>query len=299
MEERLVHKKWSGKTGGTTWMQRSLIACFRVVPLWLYYSALIFIVPFYMLFNRSGYASTYGFFRKAFKYNRLKSFWSTYLNHFRFGQIIIDRFAKYAGEQFKFKNENERLFMSMSESKGSFVVLSSHIGNYEMAGYALQAKSKPVNALVYADEAVTVMENRRKQFSKTNIRMIAVKEDMSHLFLINAALCNGEIVSMPGDRLFGSSKSVECDFFGQKAKFPKGPFATIAQRSVPALAVFVMKTGYRSYEIVIVSLSHDLPEDADRETLIAIVAQRFADAVESTVRKYPTQWFNYYDFWSE
>lgn len=299
MEERLEHNKWSGKTGGTTWMQRSLIVCFRFVPLWLYYSALIFIVPFYMIFNRTGYNSTYGFFRKAFQYGKLKSFWFTYLNHFRFGQIIIDRFAKYAGEQFKFINESEKLFLNLSESQSSFIVLSAHLGNYEMAGYALQSKSKPVNALVYANEAVTVMENRSKQFSKTNIRMIAVKEDMSHLFQINSALCNGEIVSMPGDRLFGSSKSVECDFFGRKTKFPKGPFATIVQRNVPAIAMFVMKTGYKSYEIVIVSLTDELPADIDREARIETVSQRFAKAIETTLRKYPTQWFNYYDFWSE
>lgn len=280
-------------------MQRSLITCFRFAPLWLYYSALVFIVPFYMVFNRTGYNSTYGFFRKVFNYNKLKSFWFTYLNHFKFGQIIVDRFAKYAGEQFRFINDDEELFLSLSESEGSFIVLSAHLGNYEMAGYAFQSKSKLVNALVYANEAETVMENRRKQFAKTNIRMIAVKEDMSHLFQINSALCNGEIVSMPGDRLFGSSKSVSCDFFGQKAKFPKGPFATIVQRNVPAIAIFVMKTGYKSYEIVIATLTDDLPVDIDREKKIETVSQRFADVIESTIRKYPTQWFNYYDFWSE
>lgn len=299
MEERLKHEKWSGRTGGTAWMQRSLIVCFRFLPLWLYYAALVFIVPFYMLFNRLGYNSAYSFFRKAFKFGKLKSFRYTYLNHFKFGQIIVDRFAKYAGKQFCFINEREDVFLDLAKAPESFIVLSAHIGNYEMAGYALQSKTKPVNALIYANEAATVMENRKDQFSKTNIRMIPVREDMSHLFLINNALRSGEIVSMPGDRLFGSPKSVTCDFFGLPAQFPKGPFATIAQRNVSAIAIFVMKAGYKTYDIHIHSLTEDLPDGADRESKINYIAQRFACAIETTLRQYPTQWFNYYDFWSE
>ena len=45
---------------------------------------------------------------------------------------------------------------------------------------------------------------------------------MGHLFEINAALANGEVVSMPSDRVFGSDKHLAIDFLGEKAKFPYG-----------------------------------------------------------------------------
>ena len=66
-----------------------------------------------------------------------------------------------------------------------------------------------INALVFGGETETVMENRQRLLSQNNMNMIAVKEDLSHLFAINAALDNGEMVSMPADRIFGSQKSAE------------------------------------------------------------------------------------------
>ena len=61
---------------------------------------------------------------------------------------------------------------------------------------------------MFYGEKQTVMENRTDMFSDKNIRMIPVKNDMSHLFLIDHALQQGEIVSMPADRIFGSQKYV-------------------------------------------------------------------------------------------
>jgi predicted LPLAT superfamily acyltransferase len=32
---------------------------------------------------------------------------------------------------------------------------------------------------------------------------------------------------------------------------------------------------------------------------MAQLAQSFAEQLESIVRRYPTQWFNYFDFWAK
>lgn len=292
MSQGLTHEKWSGRTGGTKWMQQSLIACFRFSPLWLFYVILTVVVPFYMLFNRKGYTPAYQYFRRCFGYGRMRAFAATYANHYRFGQIIIDRFARYAGKSFTLNIENESLFRNLSSGEGSFMILSAHVGNYEMVGYTFASSEKPINVLVYGKEAETVMRNRASLFAKTNIRMMAVKEDMSHLFMINNALRDGEIVSMPADRLFGSPRGLRCSFFGSEATFPKGPFATATQRAVPAISIFAMKSGYRKYDVRVVRLC-----DRDEQVTAGELAQRFATEIEKTLRNYRTQWFNYYDFW--
>ena len=97
MADTLQHNDWSGKTGGMPWMQRALIPVFRVSPLWLPYGIMAIVVPFYMLFNRKGYKAMYQFFRERLGLGPWKSFWYVYANHFRFGQIILDRFGVYAG----------------------------------------------------------------------------------------------------------------------------------------------------------------------------------------------------------
>ena len=297
MADALQHNQWSGKTDGQPWMQRSLIAMFRVVPLWLPYGVMALVVPFYMIFNRKGYKAMYRFFRERFHFGCWKSFWKVYANHFRFGQIILDRFGVYAGKKYRFITEGQELMDELETHPEGFVSLSSHVGNYEIAGYSLKPKSKRFNALVYAGETATVMENRQKMLSQNNMSMIPVKEDMSHLFLLNNAIDNGEIVSMPADRIFGSQKAVECQFFGEKARFPMGAFALAAQKNVSVLAVFVMKSGYKSYHAYVREIQCD--REAKIREQMSQMAQSFATNLEDIVKKYPTQWFNYFDFWKQ
>ena len=295
MADTLQHNEWSGKTDGQPWMQRSLIAMFRVLPLWLLYGVMALVVPFYMLFNKKGYQAMYHFFRERMGYGRWKSFWSVYANHFRFGQIILDRFGVYAGKKYRFWTEGQELMDELETHPEGFVLLSSHVGNYEIAGYSLKPKSKKFNALIFAGETATVMENRQRILSQNNMSMIPVKEDLSHLFALNAALDNGEMVSMPADRIFGSQKSVECQFFGAKANFPLGAFAMAVQKEVPVLAVFVMKEGMKKYHAYVKEIACD--RQASRREQMAQLAQSFAAQLEDIVRRYPTQWFNYFDFW--
>ena len=297
MADTLQHNEWSGKTDGQPWMQRSLIAMFRVLPLWLLYGIMALVVPFYMIFNRKGYQAMYGFFRERMGYGRWKSFWSVYANHFRFGQIILDRFGVYAGKKYQFKTDGLPLMDELEMHPEGFILLSCHVGNYEIAGYSLKTKSKKFNALVYAGETATVMENRQRILSQNNMSMIPVKEDFSHLFTMNAALDNGEIVSMPADRIFGSQKSVECQFFGAKANFPLGAFAMAVQKNVPVLAVFVMKEGMKRYHAYVQEVVCD--RQGNKREQMAQLAQNFAERLENIVRRYPTQWFNYFDFWKQ
>ena len=297
MVNELQHNEWSGKTDGLPWMQRSLIVMFRIMPLWILYSVMSIVVPFYMIFNRKGYKSMYQFFRKRFNYGVLKAFGNVYMNHFRFGQIILDRFGVYAGKKYSFITDGQALMDELETHPEGFVSLSSHVGNYEIAGYSLKPKSKRFNALVYAGETATVMENRQRLLSQNNMSMIPVKADMSHLFAMNAAVDNGEIVSMPADRVFGSQKAADCMFFGEKARFPIGAFALAAQKNISVLAVFVMKEGMKKYHAYVREIQCD--RQAKVREQINQLAQAFADNLEDIVRKYPTQWFNYFDFWKQ
>ena len=297
MTDTLQHNEWSGKTDGRPWMQRSLIAMFRVLPLWLLYGVMALVVPFYMIFNRKGYKVMYSFFRERFGYGPLKSFCKVYANHFKFGQVILDRFGVYAGKKYHFISEEQHLFDEKETLPKGFVMVSCHVGNYEMAGYSLRPKIKRYNALVFGGETETVMENRQRLLSQNNIRMVPVKEDLSHLFLLNTALDDGEIVSMPADRIYGSQKTVECQFFGHLAPFPLGAFATAVQKEVDVIAVFVMKEGLRTYRIFLKEIAYD--KNLRKREQMSQLAQNFATQLEDIVRLYPTQWFNYFDFWQQ
>ena len=276
-------------------MIRSLVVVMKVLDRRAIYLVMALVVPFYMIFNHKGYKSIYRFFRDRLGYGPLKSFFKVYANHFRFGQVIVDRYAAYAGKKFKFAFDGNDMFLAMLEEPGGFVQLSSHIGNYEMVGYSLTSTSKRINGLFYGGETEVMMNFRRKILSMHNVGLIEVDGSMSHIFQMNAALDRGEIVSMTGDRVFGSGKTFTCRFMGADARFPMGPFALAVQKDVPVIAVFSMRGKWGVYEVLVRRLysNPELPVRAQ----MADLAQKFASMLEDTVRRYPTQWFNFYDFW--
>ena len=291
-----AERAWQGKTDGTGWMHNGLVAVMRIVPLRLMYGFVaVFVVPFYFLFSK-GYKPMYHFFRNRLGYSPIKSFVWVYRNFCRFSQVILDRFYMYAGGKFDFEIENYHLYKDCAAAEPGFLILSAHVGSYEAAGYTLVATEKRYNALVFSGEAESVMRNREKMFEETNIRMIPVKEDMSHIFVMNSALADGESVSIPADRVVGEQKTVTCDFLGAPAKFPLGPFVLAAQREIVALSIHVMKETAKRYHIFIEQLSNQ--GNTIREKA-ANLAQQYASSIESVLRKYPEQWFNYYEFWDD
>ncbi len=276
-------------------MQRALVWLFKVVPMVLIYFLMALVVPFYMLINHKGYLAIYHFFRLRMKKGVLASVGHVYLNHFSFGQVVLDRFASFAGRKFKVSVIGNEHFLRLCDRPDGLMMLSSHVGCFEIAGYTLRSEKKKLYALVYAGESEVVAEGRLACFRNHRVVMVPVKEDMSHLFVLNNALDEGQVVTMPADRIHGSSKSIQCSFMGGKSAFPMGPFATAVQKDVPALAVTVVKVGLRHYE------AHVTPIEVDttigRRDRIKVLAQRYAKVLENEVRQYPHQWYNYYEFW--
>ncbi len=287
---------WDGTTYGSGVMHRWLIRLLRCLDVRiLYVFSDIFVIPACMIFRRGG-RITYRYFRRRHGLGRWKSLWKTYVNHRLFSQVVIDRFAMYAGKRFHFEIEGYDAFLRLSERPEGFVQLSAHVGNYELAGYTLKSDRKKMNALVYFGEKASVMDNRRRMFSGNNIRMIAVRPDLSHLFEMDRALSDGEILSMPADRFSGSEKSLTYRFLDADARFPMGPFSVATMRGLDVLSVNVMKTGTKRYTIYVKPLAYD--KAASRKEQVRQLGTAYVSELEKVVRRYPEQWYNYYEFWN-
>ncbi len=289
-------KKWAGTTYGNNWMHKWLIRMLKYSDVRIFYVFIaVFVIPICLIINPSR-GIIYHYMRERMNFGRFRSMWYTYLNHCYFGQVVIDKFAMYAGKKFQIKMKGYELYQKLAEKPNAFIQLSSHIGNYEIAGYSLKADQKAFNALVYFGEKESVMKNRDHIFKDANIHMIPVSPDMSHLFDINAALSRGEVVSMPADRIWGSPKKISKSFLGANTSFPYGPFSIATMRSLDVIAVNVMKTATRQYTIYITPLSYD--KEANRKIQIDQLSDAYLQELEKMLRQYPMQWYNYFDFWN-
>ena len=67
-------------------------------------------------------------------------------------------------------------------------------------------------------------------------------------------------------------------------------------RGLNVIAVNVMKTSLTGYTVYVTSLAYD--KQAPRNKQIQQLADAYAAELERMLRRYPTQWYNFFDFWN-
>ncbi len=288
---------WSGRTDGTRGMQQALIIIFRYIDVRFIYAIMSIVVVFYMIFRRQGFRAQYYLFHTRLHQRPLKALLNVYHNHYQFGQVILDRFAAYSGKKYRIElDDKENLFGQYAERESGMTVLFSHIGNFEMAGYFINSP-KRMHILAYSGETETVKDNRYRMFCPNNINIIPITDDFSHIYSINYALQAGEIVCMAGDRRMPKQRSIQCTILGESASLPEGPFRIAATEKLPTLVVFAMKENWNTYRVYQKEI-HINPE-LSRNELERDIIQQYAQHIENMVRKYPLQWYHYFDFWGK
>ncbi len=267
-------------------MQRALVVLIRHTDIRVAYAIMHLWLIWYILVRRTERHGSYVFHRRRGR-NRMQAAMDVYRSFYHFGKTIIDRFAVYAGVPFEVVVDHRELYYDRVNQPEGFIMLFSHVGNTEMAGYFLSTPDKPLSILVYGGESPVVMANRAKVLARNNIGMITVQpSDMSHIYRINEVLDQGGVLAMAGDRRMGGN-SVLCPVFGQDAPFPEGPFRICRAVHKAVLLVFVIKESAKTYHVYCEQLQPDKN-----------MAQVYAQRVEQMAMAHPYEWFNFYDFWN-
>ena len=255
----------------------------------------LFCCCLFLFFAKDSTESSYYYFRKRLDYSRFKSILSIYRSYFVFGQTIIDKIAISSGLKSKFTYDFDgihRIKEVLKEKKGGILV-SAHLGNFEIAEHFFgELEDKDCISLLTTDIEHTAIKNYLDTvMKKSNIKLILIKDDLSHIFEINAALARNEIVCITGDRYIKGSKYLTQELLGKEAKFPAGPFLIASRLKVPVLFVYVMKESRKHYHLYARSSK---VKHRDANALL----HDYTKSLEWMLNKYPLQWFNYFDFWN-
>jgi predicted LPLAT superfamily acyltransferase len=183
--------------------------------------------------------------------------------------------------------------------KDGGLLISGHIGNWEIAGQLLNRLEKNVNIILFDAEHEQIKKYLSDVYTNRNVNFIVIKEDFSHLNEIKEALARKEIIAMHGDRFIEGNKVVIMNFLQSPAAFPVGPVNLAARFNVPVSYVFAVKETRSHYHFYatplrMIPFSGNLKK---RDDILKEAVSAYVEAFEKTVRKYPLQWFNYYDFW--
>jgi predicted LPLAT superfamily acyltransferase len=289
---------WEGKTRGGVSGYKIFVWVLKYAGLSFAYFLLAFIVVYFVFTSGKAFSAIFRFYHNMLKYGLVKTFVSIYRNYYVFGQILLDKVAMLAGFQhkFTFDFEGEEYLRQMQDGG---ILISAHVGNWEIAGQLLNRLEKRINIILFDAEHKQIKGYLSGVMSNRNVNFIVIRDDFSHLLEIKQALASKEIIAMHGARFIEGNKTVTLDFLGKPALFPIGPVNMAAKFRVPVSFVFAVKERSSHYHfyatpLIRVPFTTNLNqrEEGFREAL-GIYTAKFGEIV----RKYPLQWFNYYDFW--
>lgn len=288
---------WQGKSKGKPLGYRIFVGILKTGGLMPAYFVLSFVALYYVLFSFRSSKAIFSYFHDRLGYGTLKSIVKLYQNYFVFGQSIIDKVVIMSGipNKFTFNFDGiENLHEIAALQKGG-LLLSSHIGSWEIAGELLKDIATRINIVMFDGEDEQIKNYLESVTGKSAINIIVIKNDLSHIFKINAALQNNELVCMHADRFIEGNKTITREFLGKDARFPLGPFILADKFKVPLTFVFAVKESKLHYHFF-------ASEIKDYSALVKDLAMQqmisdYVKAFENKVKKYPEQWYNYYNFW--
>lgn len=289
---------WQGKSRGNKAGYRIFVWVLRHAGLRAAYLLLRFVAFYFLIFSGKAFRSQYDFFRLRIGYSAWQSLWNIYWNYYWFGQTIIDRVVLTSGikNPFRFEFEGEENLHAMVSRKKGGLLLSAHIGNWEIAGHLLQRLGTDMHIVMYDGEQEQIKDYLESITEKHSAHIILIKEDLSHIYAIQEALANNAFVCMHADRFLEGNKTISALFMNEEARFPAGPFLLARTFLSPVSFVFAMKDRPFDYHFY---ASPPKVYGGSRDSSVQEMLQDYCVSMEKTIRKYPLQWYNYYDFWGQ
>jgi predicted LPLAT superfamily acyltransferase len=288
--------EWDGKSKGTVLGYKIFVFLIQKAGVKSAYLLLYFVASYYFLFLKKSNRAIFYYFNKRLDYSYFKSKKMVFKSYYTFGQTIIDKVSISAGmrDQFTYEFDGiETLKKLLAEQKGG-VLISAHIGNFEIAEHFFGEIdiNFQINLVTTDLEHSNIKKYLESVTQKPTVKFIIIKDDLSHIFEINAALGRNELICFTGDRYFEGTKSLSGKLLGQEANFPAGPFLIASRLKVPVVFVYVMKEPNLHYHLY---AREAVVKHRDEKGLLSA----YIENVESMLEKYPLQWFNYFDFWNQ
>ena len=173
----------------------------------------------------------------------------------------------------------------MAKGTGA-VLVTGHIGNWELAGSYVAARGIPLDAIVrgMANPLFDAYINHTREA----IGMTVV-HDSDAVRRTPRSLRAGRAVAFVADQGVMGLASTFVPFFGRPAKTPRGAAVFALRFDVPVVFVVALRKPNGRYRIVVERI--EAPQTGDRERDVDAIVARFTQHLEKWVRAVPAQYF--------
>ncbi len=219
---------------------------------------------------------------------------------------VFTNFAKYLGDFLRFSKYTpqfiarnfkilgkENLDKCFAWGKG-VIVLSLHLGNWELGGAIVGGMNYPISAIVLEHPGKKVNDFFVRQRAINNVRSIPVGIQIKECF---RALKRNEVVAIIGDKDY-TANGIEIDFFGKKAVLPKGPAVISIKSGAPIVCCFIVRNADNSCDMIFEE-PITAQKSGDIEGDIRALMGKYVKIFEKYIREYPGQWYVFNKIWAQ
>ncbi len=213
-----------------------------------------------------------------------------------FAWMLTDSAHARGGERnVTWRLDGAEAFRFLREDGGAALILTAHMGNYDVAApffaSRLGRRLHGVRVPERHAEMQAYMEEQRARQESADFRVRYNHPDSFLGVELARALGAGEIVALQGDRVVDQVSPVEVVWEGKTWPLPVGPFVLAQAGGAPVFPIFIVRDGWRSYRVLV--LPPRTPEPAVRgqrarqqQDLIAW----WAGVLSGVIRQNATRW---------
>ena len=182
----------------------------------------------------------------------------------------------------------EHLDAALSRGNG-VIVISAHLGNFAVMMGKLIAEGYPFNLALKLPRDTGISEFFKQKMKQYNLHFIVADPVTVSQKEILRTLRKNRIVCLivDGDQKKGG---VPVMLMGQEIAMSPGPAILARRTGAAVLPMFIIRQNDNSQKIII-EPPVDMIDDEDQDKVVALLCQKFATIIETTIKKYPTQWY--------
>jgi len=176
------------------------------------------------------------------------------------------------------------------------LIVTGHVGNWEMGAVTLGAHGVRGAVVGQAELDPEIQALRIEIRSKLGVESIDIGGTMATAFRVREAIDRGMAVAIAADRAY-EDDHVMVQYFGRETPFLKSPALLARFCSCPILPSFFLRNDDGSYRSFFGEPIHPdlaIPPEEDARRMMSAVAR----VVEQAVREAPSQWFNFFPYWT-
>lgn len=222
-----------------------------------------------------------------------------------FAKYLVDffRFSKVDEEYIRKNVKVENIYhfdQALKRNKG-VIVLTAHLGNWELGGVVISLSGYPFWVVALSHKNKKVNDFFIAQRQSKGIQVIPMGGAARQCFHL---LKENKMVALVGDRDF-TEKGIKVDFFGKKTYLPLGPAFFAMKTQAAIITGFMLRNPDDTFTLKINKpVEFDMKEQStikpqDKEEYLLKIIDTYKVVMEDYIRKYPDQWYMFRRFWIE